>query len=44
MTHEGQYEAGARISLDQNTMMVLKRALPGRGSWRPSTAALPLNP
>ena len=42
MTHEGQFEAGARISLDQNTMMVLKRVLPGRGSWRPSTAALPV--
>ena len=40
MKHEVKYEAGARVSLDQNTTMVLKRALPGRGSWRPSTAAL----
>jgi glycogen operon protein len=42
MSREGMYEAGARVSLAQNTMMVLKRALPGRGSWRPSTAALPV--
>ena len=27
--HDGEYEAGARIPLDQNTMMVLKRVLPG---------------
>lgn len=40
MLHEGEYEAGARVTLDQNTMMVLKRVLPGRGSWRPSTSAL----
>jgi isoamylase len=40
MRHEAEYEAGARVSLDQNTTLVLKRALPGRGSWRPSTAAL----
>jgi len=42
MSRDSMYEAGARISLAQNTMMVLKRALPGRGSWRPSTAALPV--
>ena len=40
MKHEAEYEAGARVSLDQNTTLVLKRALPGRGSWRPSTATL----
>jgi glycogen operon protein len=40
MLHEGELAAGARVTLDQNTMMVLKRVLPGRGSWRPSTAAL----
>jgi glycogen operon protein len=40
MTHEGEYEAGARVLLDQNTMMVLKRVLPGRGSWRPSERGL----
>ncbi len=40
MTHEGEYEAGSRLTLDQNTMVVLKRVLPGRGSWRPSAGAL----
>jgi isoamylase len=40
MLHEGELAAGARVTLAQNTMMVLKRVLPGRGSWRPSTAAL----
>jgi glycogen operon protein len=40
VVHEGEYEAGARIRLDQNTMMVLKRVIPGRGSWRPSGGAL----
>jgi glycogen operon protein len=38
--HEGEYVAGARVVLDQNTTMVLKRLLPERGSWRPSAAAL----
>ena len=28
MLHEGDYEAGARVKLDRNTMMVLKRVLP----------------
>ena len=36
MIHEGELDAGARVTLDQNTMMVLKRVMPGRGSWRPS--------
>jgi isoamylase len=40
MTHEGEYEAGLKVKLDQNTMMVLKRVLPGRGSWRPSQRGL----
>lgn len=40
MTHEGELEAGARVRLDQNTMMVLKRVLPGRGSWRPSAGVM----
>ena len=39
MTHEGEYEAGSRVRLDQNTTMVLKRVLPGPGSWRPSSSA-----
>jgi glycogen operon protein len=38
--YEGAFEAGTRVTLDQNTTMVLKRVLPGRGSWRPSTAAM----
>jgi glycogen operon protein len=42
MTYDGEHEAGARVTLDQNTMMVLKRVLPGRGSWRPSTVVLPV--
>ncbi|MDB4937415.1 MAG: hypothetical protein JWP87_4387, partial [Labilithrix sp.] len=42
MLHEGEHDAGARVRLDQNTMMVLKRVLPGRGSWRASSAALPV--
>ena len=40
MLYEGAFEAGARVTLEQNTTMVLKRVLPGRGSWRPSTAAM----
>ncbi len=40
MTHEGEYEAGSKLTLDQNTIMVLKRVLPGRGSWPPSQGAL----
>jgi glycogen operon protein len=40
MSHDGEHEAGARLTLDQNTMMVLKRVLPGRGSWRPSSTML----
>jgi hypothetical protein len=42
MLHEGELAAGARVTLAQNTMMVLKRVLPGRGSWRASSAALPV--
>jgi glycogen operon protein len=42
MIYQVEHEAGARVTLDQNTLMVLKRALPGRGSWRPSTAVLPV--
>jgi len=40
MLYDGALEAGARLTLAQNTTMVLKRVLPGRGSWRPSTAAM----
>ena len=40
LLYEGVFEAGARITLDQNTTMVLKRVLPERGAWRPSTAAM----
>jgi glycogen operon protein len=40
MLYERVLDAGARITLDQNTTMVLKRVLPGRGAWRPSTAAM----
>ena len=40
MIHEGEHAASATVSLDQNTMMVLKRVLPGRGSWRPSQGVL----
>jgi glycogen operon protein len=42
LTSDGEHAAGARDTLDQNTMMVLKRVLPGRGSWRPSTVVLPV--
>jgi len=44
MIHEGVHEAGARVTLDQNTMMVLKRVLPGRGSWRPSAGMAAADP
>ncbi|CAN5785002.1 glycogen debranching protein GlgX [soil metagenome] len=37
MIYDGVHEADTRVTLDQNTMMVLKRVLPGRGWWRPST-------
>ena len=40
LLYEGVLEAGARISLDQNTTLVFKRVLPERGAWRPSTAAM----
>ena len=40
MLYETTLDAGARITIDQDTTMVLKRVLPGRGAWRPSTAAM----
>jgi glycogen operon protein len=40
MIHDVEHEAGTRLMLDQNTMMVLKRVLPGRGSWRLSAGAV----
>jgi isoamylase len=40
MIHEGGHVAGARVTLDQNTTVVLKRVLPERGSWRPSAVPL----
>ncbi len=40
MLYETNLDGGARITLDQDTTMVLKRVLPGRGAWRPSTAAM----
>jgi glycogen operon protein len=40
MVYETTLDAGARVTLDQDTTMVLKRVLPGRGAWRPSTAAM----
>ncbi|MBX3187925.1 MAG: glycogen debranching protein GlgX [Labilithrix sp.] len=42
MTYDGEHEAGARVKLAQNSVMVMKRVLPGRGSWRPSRAAIPV--
>jgi glycogen operon protein len=40
MIHHGELPAGAVVELDPNTVMVLKRVLPGRGSWRPSAGLL----
>ena len=39
MIYDGDVDAGGRVTLDQNTMLVFKRILPGRGSWRPSVGA-----
>jgi len=39
MFQEGERAAGTRVTLAQNTLMVLKRVLPGRGSWRSSAGA-----
>jgi len=36
MHYDTEVEAGATLRLDANTVVVLKRVLPGRGSWRPS--------
>lgn len=38
--HESDLAGGTTIKLTANSVMVLKRVLPGRGSWRPSKAAL----
>ncbi len=35
MVHHGDYVAGARLTVDQNAM-VLKRVMPGHGFRRPS--------
>ncbi len=40
MLHQGEHHAGARVTLDGSTIMVLKRVVPGRGSWRPSEGIL----
>jgi len=37
MVYEGEYEAGERLLVAASTVVVLKRVLPGRGAWRPSS-------
>ncbi len=41
MVHDGDERVGGSVvTMAQNSAMVLKRVLPGRGSWRPSTRGI----